>query len=58
MKYQFEWERAILDCTHCPCVDSERFPKVKCNLNKRGVAISELLKGYPDWCPLVEVQDE
>ena len=57
MKYQFE-HKYFQVCTECPCIyyqvdKSDRIINYWCKLEDR---IIDCIK--PDWCPLVEVQDD
>lgn len=54
MKYQFEWIE-IEDCAMCPFLNPNGITG-ECMLTIDARDIGDTLK--PDWCPLVEVQDE
>jgi len=61
MKYQFEWEIIIQDCDDCPfCILHDWDPNY-CRLEGKDLESSRYIANpiiKPNWCPLVEVQDE
>ena len=55
MKYQFEHNKIIF-CRQCPMAmyDDTLYAPEYCGINGRPIMFDE----KPNWCPLVEVQDE
>lgn len=58
MKYQFEWEE-IKFCVDCPCCEQELGKNPLCLQNHKYIEHNYIYRQpKPNWCPLVEVQDE
>jgi len=61
MRYQFEWDEIKQDCKNCPfCIIHDWSPN-HCRHEQRDLECSRYIADpikRPNWCPLVDVQDD
>ena len=61
MKYQFEWREIKQDCKDCPFSNIHDWSPNYCRLELRDLESGRYIADpieRPNWCPLVEVQDD